>query len=404
MRIIKENHNGISTILSFALIPISGFATDIYIPSLPSMATSLHVGNSAVQLSLVIFMLSLGLSQLFVGSLLDSFGRFRLGIAALLVFALASFAIAISGSIGLIYAMRVIQGIAVAFIVVSKRAYFLDLYSGDRLRNYVSLFSIIWATAPITAPFLGGYLETAFGWASNFWFLGIFAMVILALELRYGGETLKMPQPFRLKPITSVYASTIKTADFTLGLVIIALSYSMLVIYGMTSPFIVEHVFHQSPVITGYCSLLSGVALMTGGIISKSVINKPLHHKVTAAISVQAIVGVIMLSTSGTWSNIYTLIGFTLLIHLCSGFIYNNIFAFCLSRFNRNGGMVSGITGGSMYILTSFFSYGMVNLFSIQSQGMLAIAFLSLSTLLGLVFTLFVRARTVALRTAIAQA
>ncbi|WP_431217207.1 hypothetical protein ACQ86N_23335 [Puia sp. P3] len=40
MRIIKENHQGISTILAFALIPISGFATDIYIPSLPAMAGS----------------------------------------------------------------------------------------------------------------------------------------------------------------------------------------------------------------------------------------------------------------------------------------------------------------------------------------------------------------------------
>src|SRR5882757_7707933 len=101
MRIIKENHEGISTILSFALIPLSGFATDIYIPSLPSMASHLHVSNTAVQLSLIVFMVSAGLSQLFIGSLLDSFGRFRLGITALVLFALASFTIALSHSIEL---------------------------------------------------------------------------------------------------------------------------------------------------------------------------------------------------------------------------------------------------------------------------------------------------------------
>src|SRR3954469_9308487 len=95
MQHIKEEHQQISTILSFSLIPLSGFATDIYIPSLPSMAAHLHANNGAVQLTLVLFMISAGLSQLFVGSLLDSFGRFRLGMAALAAFTLASIAIAL---------------------------------------------------------------------------------------------------------------------------------------------------------------------------------------------------------------------------------------------------------------------------------------------------------------------
>jgi DHA1 family bicyclomycin/chloramphenicol resistance-like MFS transporter len=52
MQTIKENHNGLSTYISLALIPISGFATDIFIPSLPSMATDLKVSGAAVQLTL----------------------------------------------------------------------------------------------------------------------------------------------------------------------------------------------------------------------------------------------------------------------------------------------------------------------------------------------------------------
>jgi len=162
MRTIKENHFGMHTILAFALIPLSGFATDIFIPSLPSMASQLHTSSSAVQLTILLFMVSGGISQLFVGAILDSFGRYRIGLAALLTFAIASFAIAFSSNIYAIYVMRVIQGIAVALIVVSKRAYFVDIYSGDKLKHYVSLFSIIWATAPIVAPFLGGYLQASF--------------------------------------------------------------------------------------------------------------------------------------------------------------------------------------------------------------------------------------------------
>src|ERR1700761_5024405 len=182
MRTIHEKNVGISTILAFALLPLTGFATDIYLPSLPSMAADLHVGGPAVQLSIVLFMVSAGVGQLFVGSLLDSFGRRKLGLAALALFVAASFVIALSHNIYVIYAMRVVHGITVAFIAVSKRAFFMDVYSGERLKHYTSLFSIVWATAPIVAPFVGGYLQAAFGWASNFWFLGGILLLILVLE------------------------------------------------------------------------------------------------------------------------------------------------------------------------------------------------------------------------------
>jgi len=393
MRIIKENHHGISTILSFALIPISGFATDIYIPSLPAMASELNVTNTAVQLSLVIFMISGGISQLFVGSLLDSFGRFRLNIIALITFALACFIIAMTHNIYVIYLMRVIHGITVATIVVGKRAYFVDIFSGEKLKHYTSLFSIIWATAPIIAPFLGGYLQAAFGWESNFYFLGIFTLVIMVFELIYGGESLKNFQKFELKPIVDIYTSTIKTADYSLGLIMIGLCYSMLMVYGMSSPFIIEHVFHYSPVVTGYCSLLSGVALMSGGMISKALINKPFYKKIIVAVSLQFFFIVAMILVSGYSANLYTLMLFVLLIHLVSGFVFNNYFSYCLGRFSKNAGIASGITGGSLYIITSFVSYGIINTIHITNQILLGVSYLVLSLLLCFSFFLFTKAK-----------
>jgi DHA1 family bicyclomycin/chloramphenicol resistance-like MFS transporter len=391
MEIIKENHRGISTILAFALIPLSGFATDIYIPSLPSMATHLGVTNAAVQLSLIVFMVSSGISQLFVGSLLDSFGRYRLGTISLLVFALSSISIALSHSIQLIYAMRVLQGITVALIVVGKRAYFMDTYTGEKLKHYTSLFSIIWATAPIVAPFIGGYLETAFGWQANFYFLGIATLALFVLELVYSQESLKNYQPFKAKSILQVYWSTLSTLDFSLGLVMIALSYAMLIVYGMSSPFIIEHVFHLSPVVTGYCSLLSGVSLMTGGIISKTLIKKLLLKKVWIAIAFQTTFAVLMIVSSAFKTNLVTLMIFTAAVHLLSGFIFNNIFAYCLGRFSKNAGIASGVTGGSLYIITSVFSYGMVNVIAVKNQEFLGIAYLTFAVLACITFALFAK-------------
>jgi MFS transporter, DHA1 family, multidrug resistance protein len=390
---IQDKHLGKATILSFALIPLSGFATDIYLPSLPAMAASLHVTSVEIQASLLIFLVSSGVSQMFVGSLLDSYGRYRLSNAALLAFAAASFIIAAFPNIYVLYAMRVVHGITVAIIVVSKRAYFMDTYSGDRLKHYVSLFSIVWATAPIIAPFLGGYLQQAFGWESNFYFLGIFTLAILALTLVYGGESIRQFQPFKARSIIRVYGSMLKTVDFGLGLIIIALSYSMLMVFGMTSPFIIERVFHFSPVVTGYSSLLSGVALMAGGIISKSMIGKSLDAKIPVAIGVQLMLAILMIMVSRWVSGIYVMLFFVILLHMIAGFIFNNLFAYSLGRFSSNAGVVSGLTGGGLYVITSIFSYGMVSVLAIRNLTVMGVAYLTLALLIGLAYGLFRRAR-----------
>ncbi|MET0570675.1 MAG: MFS transporter, partial [Pedobacter agri] len=238
---IKEKNQSVATILAFALIPLSGFATDIYIPSLPTMAGEMNVSNVQVQLTLSIFLISYGVAQLFVGSLLDSFGRYKIGLYSLLVFAMASIVIATTHHIYLIYLMRIIHGLSVGAIVVAKRAYFVDLFTGEKLKHYLSLFSIIWSTGPIIAPFVGGYLHTAFGWESNFYFLAGFAMVFAVFEFLFSGETLKHFTDFQLKKITGIYIDMIKTTSFTLGIVMLGLAYCMVMVYNMTGPFIIEH-------------------------------------------------------------------------------------------------------------------------------------------------------------------
>jgi MFS transporter, DHA1 family, multidrug resistance protein len=393
MRTIKENHSGFSTYIALALIPISGFATDIFIPSLPSMASDFHISNSAAQLIIVFFMISYGIGQFFVGSLLDSFGRYKLGLTALVCFAFASLTIALTGNVEVIYLMRIMQGAAVALIVVGKRAYFVDVYSGDKLKNYVSLFSIIWATAPIVAPFIGGYLQSNFGWQSNFYFLGMAAIIFIILESHYGGESIREYQKFRIRSILDVYASTLKTPDYILGLLIIALSYSLLVVFGMASPFIIERVFKLSPIITGYCSLSSGIALISGGILSKSLLKEPLTKKISAAIVLLMASAALMIISPEFISNVYTFISFTLIIHFVSGFVFNNFFAYCLGRFSKNAGIVAGITGGALYILASLFSYGLVNIISINNQKSLGIANFILGVMITAFFILFTKSR-----------
>lgn len=372
----------ISTLLAFILIPLGGLTTDIYIPSLPAMAEDLSVPVEKVQISLLLFMVSSGFSQLFIGSILDSFGRYRINIFALIIFSLASFIIALVPEIYVIYLMRIIQGITVSLIIVGKRAFFVDLYKGEKLKNYTSLFSIVWATAPIVAPFIGGYLQVLFGWQSNFYLLGILTVIILVFELRFTGESLQNFQVFKRKEIVSVYRKMLGTPDFYLGLIIIGLSYSLLVVYGMISPFIIEKVYGFSPVVTGYSSLASGIALMSGGIISKLMIKKGLFAKINTAITLQLIIVFAMFAVTLKYDGLVFLLGFTLSLHLLSGFIFNNVYAYSLQRFTTNAGIASGLTGGGVYVVSSVAGYGLINLFEIKDiQTFALVNFIIVATL-----------------------
>ncbi|MFP3590640.1 MFS transporter [Chryseobacterium sp. SIMBA_038] len=396
MRNLETNHKGFSTVLALALIPLSGFATDIYLPSLPTMAKDLHVSTAAIQLSLVLYMFSNGISQIFIGSIVDSFGRYKVAAISLAIFSLTSFVIALVPNIFVIYAMRIIQGIAIAFIVVGKRAYFVDLYSGDKLKSYISLFSIIWASAPILAPFLGGYLQEFFGWRSNFYFLGILSFLFLVLELIYSGESLKHFHPFKLKTIAQTYAGKLKTPDFTLGFIILGGCFGIVVVYSLSSPFIIEKVLGHSSVTTGYSSLMSGLSLMTGGIIAKSLIKKPLAQKVITALCTQIVLALLMIFTAPLKTNIYTLVGFTIGIHMAGGFMFNIIYAYCLSRFSKNAGIASGLTGGALYMISSIVSYGFANLYAVKSQLLLGIANISLIIIIAILFFIFNKYRKLA--------
>lgn len=387
MKTLKESNKWISTVLAFSLIPISGLALDVYIPSLPDMATKLHANTAAIQLTLSIFLVAYGLSQLLIGGILDSYGRYRPNIIGLLGFSLASFVIAGSNQLAVIYIMRAIQGMMAAVAIVSKRAFFIDLYTGDKLKHYTSLFSIIWATAPILAPFLGGYLQVHFGWQSNFILLGAYGLLIAIVDLIYGGETLKQFSSFNLKAIGNAYRGMIKTWDFSSGILILGLAYGILMVYNMASPFIIEKLMHYPPTVTGNCALVSGLSMLAGGLLSKVFISQPLRKKMLIVVTIQFVAAVGLILLTGYRHNIYTLLAYVMIIHTLVGFVFNGTLAYCLTRFPQHGGMASGLAGGGYIIFTSAFSYAIVSALTIKSQVLLGIGYV---ILIVMVFALFV--------------
>jgi predicted MFS family arabinose efflux permease len=389
---ITEGNRKRATVLAFALIPLSGLATDIYLPSFPNMALYFKVNASSIQYTIICFLLSYGIAQLFVGSIIDSFGRYRINLISLLIFASSSFAIIYTSDIHILYLMRVVQGITTAFIVVGKRAFFVDVYTGEKRRHYTSLLSIVWATAPILAPFFGGYLQKSFGWQSNFVVLGMYALVMFVLELIYSGESIKVKHHFHPKAIFNVYRTLLSSLDFTFGIVVLGVSFGTLMIFSMSAPFIVEHQFHLSPVATGYCALLSGLSIFIGGIIGKMIKAGTLSERLIMANVIQLILIGLMYFLTAVYTSLPFLMTFVVLIHMIGGIIYNLFFTYCLTRFPLNAGVASGLTSGGSYLVTSFVTSLLFGITTIIDQSSLAIGYLILG-LLTTALLIFLRKR-----------
>ncbi len=368
MRMLKEKNKFIATILAFAMIPMSGLATDIYLPSMPSMATELHQPESNIQLTLSIFLISYGITQFFAGSIVDSFGRYKISMASLALFVVSFLITATTQNIFVIYAMRVLQGILSGFAVVSKRAFFVDVYEGDERKHYLSIMTIVWSVGPIIAPFIGGYLQKIFGWQSNFYVLAGYSLVLLILELIFSGETLKKRNPFNVEFLLKEYDSMFKAKDFFYGMVMCGISYSMIMFFNLCGSFIIEHKMGYSEVIAGYVSLILGFAWMAGGFLGKALINKAFLPKIRYANLIQLSLIVLMFIASYFSNNIYSLVAFAFVIHVTAGFIFNNYFSYCIGRFPNSAGLAGGMTGGVVFILTSAISYGIVTLIRPQIQ------------------------------------
>lgn len=389
---LSTKNKFLATILAFAVIPISGLATDIYLPSMPEMAIKLGLPETKIQLTLSLFLISYGICQFFIGTIADAFGRYRLSIVSLFLFVISFYWTAHTESIYVIYFNRILQGALAGCAVVSKRAFFVDVYEGDQRKHYLSVMTIVWSLAPIIAPFIGGYLQTHFGWESNFKILAVYAAILLILELLFSGETLKERKAFHMPSLAKEFKLMFETKDFFYGMLMCGISYGLVMFYNLSGPFIIEHQLRYSAVVTGYASLIMGLAWMSGGFIGRAMIKTAFLPKIRNANFIQLILVVIMFVSSYWISDLYTLVAFAFFIHLTAGFIFNNYFSYCLGRFPQSAGIAGGLTGGVAFVLTSLLSYAVVALLHPYTQQELSIGYFIIAVL-GLIVLSVVKAK-----------
>src|SRR6185437_7164995 len=144
---------------------------------------------------------------------------------------------------------RFVQAVGGAGVLVLPRAIARDLYDGVYVARELSRMAAVMALTPVVAPLLGGVLETAFGWRSNFVCLTAFGLALAALVWWLLPESLRMraPEPVSVGSILRSYASIARNGHFLAHLGIGICAFIGLFVWISASSFVMQQLYGLSP-------------------------------------------------------------------------------------------------------------------------------------------------------------
>jgi MFS family permease len=163
--------------------------------ALPDMRRDLDASLPQVQWAIDAYALALASLLLTAGALADRFGRRRVFLTGLAVFAGTSLACALAPSALTLDVCRAAQGIGAAMLYGSASPLLAAEFPAGRERNRaLSVFAASAGAAIVTAPLLGGLLTDAFGWRAIFFLSAAIGVLALAVGIRVVRES-RDPRP-----------------------------------------------------------------------------------------------------------------------------------------------------------------------------------------------------------------
>jgi EmrB/QacA subfamily drug resistance transporter len=165
-------------ILGSAMAFIDSTAVNV---SLPVMQRELHTSAAGTQWVVEGYALFLSALILLGGALGDIFGRRRIFVIGVTIFALASLGCALSGNIAEIVAARCVQGIGGALLTPGSLALISNVYSGEARGRAIGTWSGFSALTAALGPVIGGWLTQDFSWRYVFIINVPIAIVVLLI-------------------------------------------------------------------------------------------------------------------------------------------------------------------------------------------------------------------------------
>jgi DHA1 family bicyclomycin/chloramphenicol resistance-like MFS transporter len=170
------------------LAGLSALTMNIFLPSLPGMATHFGVPYGVMQQSVALYLALSAALQIVIGPISDRYGRRRVLIWSLVLFLLATLGTLLAPNATVFLIFRMAQAVIAAGMVLS-RAVVRDMVADAQAASMIGYVTMGMSLVPMIGPVIGGVLDDAFGWRANFALLLVLGVAVLALTWADLGET-----------------------------------------------------------------------------------------------------------------------------------------------------------------------------------------------------------------------
>ena len=169
-----------ATVLASSMAFIDGSVVNV---ALPVMQRSLSMGAGAAQWVVNAYMLMLGALVLVGGAAGDRYGRRKVFLAGMILFAAASAACGLAPGKEVLLAGRALQGLGAALLTPSSLALLNANFSDQERNRAMGAWAGFGALTGALGPVLGGWLADTVGWRSIFYLNLPIALAAFALTL-----------------------------------------------------------------------------------------------------------------------------------------------------------------------------------------------------------------------------
>ena len=375
----KANSKLFLVLLLGVLSAFGPFVVDLYLPSLPQLASFFETSASMTQLTLTTAMIGLAVGQLLIGPLSDKFGRKKPLIISLVIYILSTVLIVFSPNIETMIVLRVIQGLSSAGSVVISRAVATDLYRGREMTRFFGLLMTINGIAPIISPILGSLLLEYISWKGVFVFLALIGLVVLffcfrlkeslSVENRLQGSIFATFSTFGVIIKNRLFMSYVGIESFLLG---------AMFAYIAASPFILQSFYGLSAFIFSLCFGANGAALVIGSNVGGKMSNGKALAIGVLGFVVVALYTIAVLIIQPHW--LFVEIGFFAML-LLMGITFPAISTLAMESERQYAGSASALLGFAPFFLGGVVSplVGIGNIFYSTALVILACGVLGLA-------------------------
>ena len=331
------------------LASISALTMNIFLPSLPNIASELNSSTSILGLSVGIYLASSAVLQLIIGPFSDQFGRRPLILWSLIIFCISTLATVFVTNTAQFLILRIFQAISASCMVLARAIVRDTTESIEKAGSKIAYVTMGMALVPMVGPAIGGLLDYQYGWEASFWLLFILGLVILIISFFDVGETLSDHNQSFLEQI-STYPSLLRSKRFWGYCLSSAFVSGAFFSYLGGAPFVGNEVFGLEPKDLGFWFGAPAIGYVLGNFLSgrfstKIGLDKMIFLGVTIALFGVSISLTISLSDHGS---VLSFFGLMTLVGLGNGMSIPNATAAMMSINPKLAGTAAGLGSAIM--------------------------------------------------------